>query len=391
MATKRIIPPRPEPLSPREAPPQPSAQLPAQITQINDVREVARSIHAGTVALIIIALLMALVICYVARLVLVTLLISVLVAFVLEPIVTWLERFRLPRSVGAFLAILLLLGVAYAGSYFFYNRAISFIQELPRYSQKFRGVISHVTQKTSQLEQTTRQMLPKEQEQGKDSKKPVPVTVQNASSSGLLTRNLAAVTEVAGMIVFIPFLVYFMLSWQEHARTRTVQLFRPEHRTTAYVTMGQISLMMRSFIAGNFMIGVFMGIGSVVVFGFLKLPYFYFLGFISGFLSLIPYLGVILAIVPPIAAGLGALNTTGIIVICATVLGLHLFAMNVLYPKMIGKRLQLNPLVVTIALLIWGWMWGAMGLILAVPIIGAIKIICDHVVTLRPIGEWMGE
>jgi predicted PurR-regulated permease PerM len=65
--------------------------------------------------------------------------------------------------------------------------------------------------------------------------------------------------------------------------------------------------------------------------------------------------------------------------------------LNVLYPKIIGKRLQLNPLAVTLALLFWGWLWGAMGLILAVPITAALKIIFDHVEGLRPWGAWLGE
>jgi predicted PurR-regulated permease PerM len=130
---------------------------------------------------------------------------------------------------------------------------------------------------------------------------------------------------------------------------------------------------------------------SITVFGFLGLPYFYFIGVISGFLSLMPYLGVVLAAVPPLAAGIGSLHDTGLIIVIGTVLGLHIFSMNVLYPKVIGKRLQLNPLLVTIALLVWGWIWGALGLILAVPIMGVIKIICDHVTSLRRFGEWMGE
>ena len=149
--------------------------------------------------------------------------------------------------------------------------------------------------------------------------------------------------------------------------------------------------MLRSFIAGNFVIGLFMSVCSMIVFGLLGLPYFYFLGFISGFLSLMPYLGILLAMLPPLAAGMGVLGETGLLIIAATVLGLHLLAMNVLYPKVLGKRLQLNPLVVTISLLVWGFIWGAMGLILAVPIMAAIKIICDHVTSLQPVGEWMGE
>ena len=134
-----------------------------------------------------------------------------------------------------------------------------------------------------------------------------------------------------------------------------------------------------------------MAIASGIVFAFLHLPYFYFLGLISGFLSLIPYLGVILALLPPIASGIGVLHGTGIIVIALVILGLHVFSMNVLYPKVIGGRLELNPLAVTLGLLIWGWIWGAMGLILAVPVLGAIKIVCDNIEGLEPFGRLLGE
>jgi predicted PurR-regulated permease PerM len=111
----------------------------------------------------------------------------------------------------------------------------------------------------------------------------------------------------------------------------------------------------------------------------------------SGFLSVIPYLGVVLAIVPPVIAGMGQIGSEEIVVIIVTVISLHLFAINVLYPKVIGRRLQLNPLAVTLALLFWGWLWGAMGLILAVPLTAAMKIIFDHVDSLRPYAAWLGE
>ena len=139
--------------------------------------------------------------------------------------------------------------------------------------------------------------------------------------------------------------------------------------------LGLIARMIRSFIVGNFIIGVFLSIFSIALFAMLGLPYFYFIGVISGFLSLIPYLGVLLAMLPPIIVGLGQMTPGVFLLIVVIVLGLHLVAMNVLYPKILGKRLQLNPLAVTIALLFWGWLWGAAGLILAVPIMGACKII----------------
>jgi predicted PurR-regulated permease PerM len=149
--------------------------------------------------------------------------------------------------------------------------------------------------------------------------------------------------------------------------------------------------MVRSFMVGNLVVALILSGLSMIVFYFIHLPYWYFLGVISGFLSVVPYLGVILAMVPPLVAGMGQVNGAVMLGIVLTVFGLHVFALNVLYPKLIGKRLQLNPLAVTISLLFWGWLWGAMGLILAVPITAAMKIIFDNVDATRPYGAWLGE
>jgi predicted PurR-regulated permease PerM len=386
MATNRVIPPSPEQLSVETTPEE--TQIAQTALKQKEERRIDRAVWAGSVSQVIIGVVVFLGILYLAKLVLVTLLVSVLIAFTLEPLVNLLERIHLPRSVGAFIAVLALLVAAWGASYFFYYRAIDFLQQTPKYTQQIRGMVAHFRQQTKSLQQTTENILP---DDNKPSKNVQTVRIQKSGNSDMISQNLGTVTEVLLTLTFIPFLVYFMLSWQEHARTKTVELFPPESRTTAYVTLGQISLMVRSFIAGNVIIGLFMSAISITVFGLLGLPYFYFLGIISGFLSLMPYLGIVLAVLPPLAAGLGTLQDSGLIIIVVTVLGLHLFAMNVLYPKIIGKRLQLNPLLVTISLLLWGWLWGAMGLLLAVPIMGVFKIVCDHVGALRRFGDWMGE
>jgi predicted PurR-regulated permease PerM len=384
MASNRIIPPAPEQLMPEEAP---DSQLAEKELEEKKQRKLNTALHAGAVAQVIVAAAVILAICYIAKLILVTLLFSILFAFMLEPVVNLFEKIRLPRAAGAFLAVLFMLALMYAGSYFLYGKAVSFVHELPKYSDRIRSHLARFRQQTTELEKTTKQVFPED----KNAKKPLPVQVENQGTQGMVSEKVGALTEVVLTLCFIPFLTYFMLSWQEHARTKSVQLFRPENRSTAYVTLGHISAMMKSFIAGNFLIGFFIGICSVVIFGFLGVPYFYFIGFISGFLSLVPYLGIAVAMLPPIAAGIGTLNDTRLLLVAVTVLSLHMLAMNVLYPKILGKRLQLNPLVVTISLLIWGFIWGAMGLILAVPIMAAVKIVCDHVVSLRAIGDWMGE
>lgn len=361
-----------------------SVPLPTEQRRLDT--EFKTAAREGATAQIGIGVAVLLVICYLAKPVLITLIVSALIAFTLEPVVIGLEHIRVPRATGSMVAVLLLLAVAYGASYWSYNRALGFAEELPRYATKIRSALSHVRQQTSQLEQAKNKIL---QQEPQSKSTAIPVKVQNGSPA--LTDHLGTASEVVSSLAFIPFLVYFMLNWHQHARRKTVRLFSPENRETAHAALGEISSMMRTFIAGNFVIGVCLSLASMALFALLKLPYFYFLGFISGFLSLIPYLGVVLAIIAPLIVGLGILSNSGIVTIVVVLIGLHVLAIDVLYPKFIGSRAQLNPLTVIIVLLVWGWMWGAIGLVLATPIAATVKIICDHVDRLQSVGDWLGE
>ena len=128
------------------------------------------------------------------------------------------------------------------------------------------------------------------------------------------------------------------------------------------------------------------------IFSLTRLRFALLLGPLAAFLSMVPYLGVALAIVPPLLMGLGQYTTaTPFIIIAVTIMVVHFLAINVLTPKFVGHQVSLNALTVTIAMMFWGWMWGAVGLVLAVPITAAFKAVCDNVEKLKPWGVWMGE
>ncbi|MGZ4812899.1 MAG: AI-2E family transporter [Terriglobales bacterium] len=353
-----------------------------------DADELYRQLRVASSATILVAVLAMLTVCYFAKLPMIVLLISILLAFILAPLADIFQRIRLPRSVASAIAMALFLTVLYGIGQLSYNKAVSFSHDLPKYSGNIRSIIGRVRKQAQEIQKTTSSVLPEEQQPQN-----VPtVTVQHESGwTGFITGGLGPTIEIAFIASFIPFLAYYMLSWQDHVRSATVMLFRMKNRNTAYVTLGLISGMIRSFIVGNVLVGLFIGAASTIIFGILHLPYFYFIGFISGFLSLVPYLGVLLAALPPLISGIGQIGGGAIITILGAVLGLHLFALNVLYPKFLGSRLQLNPLAVTLSLLFWGWMWGAAGLVLAIPMTAAVKIVFDHIETLRGYGSWLGE
>ena len=330
---------------------------------------------------LIIAMGVVLTLCYVAELVLVVILISTLMAFILAPIVDFLGRYRVPRGLSSMVAVLVLLLLLYGMTYVSYNQAANFAQVLPKYSERIRASIMTFRERAELLNP----LRPSNTDKNI-------VQIQPSNSvTDMVTRGFGSVSQGLFTLTFIPFLIYFMLSWQQHARSATVMLFRMEHRHTAYVTLGLISRMIRSFMVGNLLIGLFMAVVSMAVFGAMHLPFFLIVGTISGFLSLVPYLGLILALAPPLMVGLGQFESEDLIALSLAVVALHFFALNVLYPKFLGNRMQLNPLAVTMALLFWGWLWGGIGLVLAIPITAAVKIIFDHVDSLKPWGAWLGE
>jgi predicted PurR-regulated permease PerM len=335
---------------------------------------------------VVIAIGVILAFCYFAEWELVAILISILLSFILAPLVDVLHRIRLPRGVGAFIAVTLLLTSIYSFAYFSYNQTASFVENLPKYSTKIRSVVGRFRKSAERFENTTANVLETNREEKNA------VTIRTASSwTDIFTKGLGSFSHGLIVLSFIPFLVYFMLTWQQHVRSATVMLFSMEHRNAAYQTLGLISAMVRSFIVGNFLVGIFIATASTAVFAVVGVPFFYVVGVISGFLSLIPYLGVVLALIVPLMVGIGQMQSSDLFYVTITVVGLHVIGLNILYPKFLGRRLQLNPLAVTLFVLFWGGLWGAMGLVLAIPLTGAMKIIFDHVERLRPYGAWLGE
>jgi predicted PurR-regulated permease PerM len=319
-------------------------------------------------------------ICYFGEEILVVLLISILVAFILAPLTDFLTKFRFPRALSAGVAVGLVIAALAGVGYYGVNQASNLLEELPKYTGRIRQDVAKLSRKTHNIE-----VLNPSAEKGA-------VRVQQTTSlADVLTRGFGSVTEVLLAASFIPFLAFFMLTWQDHARSATVGLFPLEHRRDAHAALGQIAAMVRSFMVGNVVIALVIGAVSTVVFGFLHVPFFYFAGIASGFISLVPYLGAILAALPPLFLAVDRLSIADVGWILLTTVGCHVVAMNVLYPKILGSRLRLNPLAATIALLVWGWLWGALGLLLAVPVTAGMKIVFDHVESLKPFGAWLGE
>ncbi|MGA2716405.1 MAG: AI-2E family transporter [Bryobacteraceae bacterium] len=382
--------------------------------------------HVHSYALPAIAAGVIIAILYWARVIFITGITAVIIALILEPFVGILIRLRLPRSLATFMVGVVAALVLYFGGLAAYNQLSGLAADAPEFKDNLTGFIIGETNRLQELEDSTAHLLiparkpdqtaaplpaapPAEPRRNrKKTAEPVTPAVPEPNQPGQIPevrihedRNpiadyvyarLGTLYEFLLMASFVPFLVYFMLSWRDHIYRSFLRFFDGPDRVAVARSLEGVAEMARAFVVGNFLIGVLLATLTWAAFALIHIPYPFLTGVLSGFLSLVPYVGMPLAFVPPVLASIaGGDHSTVFLLAFLIVLGLHLTAMNVLYPKIVGARVHLNPLVVTCSLMFWGFLWDAPGLVLAIPITAGIKAVCDNVSGLRPYGRFLGD
>jgi predicted PurR-regulated permease PerM len=372
----------------------------------------------------IVAFAAVIAILYFGRVFFITAIVATTIAFILEPFVALLVRARFPRPLASVVVCTVALAFLYLIGMAAWAQLIAIYADMPKYGERIGAIVDGIQQRVTNLEdQTYRMVVPARQRQElaqaqaealKQAQKapkrksaaqpaapllaPAPgvipevrIHAENSLLGNYLSSRLSDFYQVLLMISFIPFLVYFMLSWRDHLNRSFLQFFHGEDRLVAARSMEGIAAMVRAFVVGNFLLGLLMAAISSAMFWMMGLPYPMLVGPLSGFLSLVPYVGMPLALIPALFAALGINRVPVYLLVVLAVAMLHLIAMNLLYPKVVGSRVHLNPLVVTFSLMLWGFLWDAPGLLLAIPLTAALKAVCDNVKTLRPIGKFLGD
>jgi predicted PurR-regulated permease PerM len=359
----------------------------------------------------------------------ITLLVSALIAFILDPAVLLVMKLRLPRGAATPIVIGIAFALLYLAGVLLWTQVATLSEDLPSYTSRLNELIEKANTRLDEVEQQTiEKVVPKtlrEQEQQIQEKPREAMRARRRrSGSGTVSTPAIATVPVIQevtihqppkpviatlyaylshyfhlmiMASFVPFLVYFMLSWHDRLGQTLLTLVRGPTLSSleraplerAWTGIGDGT---RAFVLGNFFLWLFMSSASAIIFFFLGVPYWPLVGPLSAAFSLVPYAGLALSVLPPVLAAIAIPNKFKIIVLIVVLTAaLHVFAMNFLYAKIVGRRVRLNPLAVTIALMFWGVIWGGAGLLLAVPITAAIKSVCDNVESLNGYGRLLGD
>jgi predicted PurR-regulated permease PerM len=359
-------------------------------TQSQPIISVASAtVRASSTSTRIIAAGIVIAFCYWASSVIVTLLVSMLMAYFLDPLVSYLERLHIPRGLGSLLIVLLVIGVLAFIGWTLIVRMDQFSADWPKFREPIQQMTGSVENRLEGIEKSVENLGPKPE----PSIGP-PVEVVREESHAFRNAIFARLSSFYSVVLgatFIPFLLFFMLAAKRQVWHATMQLFPSSDRTEVRDTLNDVSDVLRSYVVGTAMVGLVLVISSWLFFWSLGLDFAFLTALVSGILNLVPYLGVVMSWAPVTLVALRKYHTiTPFLGIYAMLGLLHLIAANVLFPAMVGRRVHLNALAVTVALLFWGFLWGGIGLILAIPITATIKVICDHVDGCQPIGRWLG-
>ncbi len=321
---------------------------------------------------------------YVAREILIPILFAFILNLLLQPAIRALTRLRLPRAIAAFLMILVFLGVAGGIGVSISSPAADWIAKAPESLTRLEQRLSFLKKPLEQLQDATKRI--EEMAQSNQDNMTVAVNSPGLSSSLLLNTQ----SFLAGLGITVV-LLFFLLVTGDMFLRRFVEIIPKLSNKKQLVEISQeiernISGYLFTITLMNAAVGLLTGMAAYL-FG-MSDPILW--GVAAMLLNYLPFLGPLLGTGMLFLAGLVTFDTIWQALLpAAAYLVIHIIE-ETITPMLLARRFILNPVLVIISIVFWYWMWGVGGALLAVPLLAALKIICDRIRPLAAFGHFLG-
>ncbi len=358
-----------------------------------------------SVPLVVIAVLASLVVLHWAQAVFVPLLLGLIFSYALTPLVKQMSRLRLPRALAAALLLGGLVGGTGWIAYALADDAAEMVEALPEVAQKVRRgmeqqrsqgpavAIDKVQKAASELERAT--------EEGASSSPAPPRGVTKVqiekprfNIKDYLWPGTVGLVTAAGQATLVLFMTFFLLASGDTFRRKMVKIAGPNfgQKKLTIQALDEIDLQVQRYLLVQLVTSLLVGAATWLVFLWIGVEHAAVWGVASFVLNFIPYLGSLIVTGASAVMGFvqfGSLDMA--LLIGGAVLVINSIEGYILTPWLTGRAARMNPVAVFVGVLAWGWLWGAWGLFLAMPILMAIKAVCERVDDLKPVAELLGD
>jgi len=322
---------------------------------------------------------------------LIPIVLAVLISYALEPLVSWEVRRGIPRMAAAAVLLGLVLVLSGCGAYALRDETLEVINALPEVAQRARALIlpedgaapAQQVQRAAEILDGARASNASPNGDAAGSTGAVAALIPTAAGS-LLT--------LAGNLTVVFFLVFFLLNSGEHFRRRLIEVAgtRLERRRVTMQIITDINRQIQRFLLVRVVTSTIVAVATWLVLAWMDVGQAAVWGILAGVFNSIPYFGPVIVSGGLLIVGLvqggdwtRALEISGAALVVTSLEGW------LLTPPLLGRAERMHVVVVFLGVLVWTWLWGGWGTLLAVPMLVVVKAVSDHVDSLRPLSRLM--
>ena len=321
---------------------------------------------------------------YIAQGIIVPLIFAFVIAILLNPVVGFFNRMKINRVVSIIMTMLLTVLIIVAFCAILYTQAKSFSESWPILVNKFtlllNQTISNLSDYLNIRPRLIHAWITKSQQE-----------LININTA-FIGQTLVSVGAGLMTLVLIPVYVFVILYYQPLLVEFIHRLFREEHQNQVTEITTQTKSVIQHYLVGLLIEAIIVGILNTMGLLLIGIDYAILLGVIGALLNVIPYIGGIISVALFMMVGL-VTKTSGWFVLY--ILGIHTFIQlvdnNFIVPKIVAAKVKINALFSIIVVLVGNALWGVPGMFLSIPLLAIVKVIFDHIESLKPWGFLLGD
>lgn len=319
-----------------------------------------------------------------AKSILVPLLISGLLAVLISPLASWLEKYHFPPFLAAALSVVALLAVLTGLIFFFYNQLLGFANDLNLLNERVSELIAGLN------------TFLEEHIEGS-----VPLSMSSLQNTlfGYLTENMSGLTQgviataTTLTVAFImPIYVFLFLYFRRFLIEFLMRAFPDRHLGKVDTVIQKVKKVVQNYISGMFIVILILAVLNSIALYSLGIKHALLFAVFAAMLNVIPFIGPFIGATLPIAYALLTKDSLwypfGVFLAFYVI---QLAESNLFTPKIVGGKVSMNPLMTIIALFVGNFIWGLAGMILFIPGMAILKVIFDEIPDMRPYGFLLGS
>jgi AI-2 transport protein TqsA len=320
--------------------------------------------------------------CFFLSSVLLPFIVAVLLSIIFSPAVKYLMKKKAPMAVALILVVLICAMLLGAVSFIIYNSVESFTTDFPKYEAKFN-------EKTTGFTQAIDEMAIGMGFNPEDFQ--VSNVLTFSTVSGFMGGFAGVFFNLAGNVVMVLLFMLFILGGTGDSSAKIYKAFAKTHADRISYVVDNITTSVRTYLVKKTLISLLTGGLYALITWLFGIDFPIFWGFLAFILNFIPNVGSLIATVFPVIFSLVQLDSfiSTLIMLALLIIAQNLVG-NGLEPMIFSESLDLSPVLILIALIFWGFLWGIVGMLLAVPLTATIKIICENIDPLKPLAVLMG-